>query len=40
MGVGNGSDKCRVLGGGGEQVELMTVDGDVDGQDNGDFYSM
>ena len=40
MGVSDGSNECRVLGGGGQQVELMTVDGDIDGQDSGDFYSM
>ena len=37
--VGDGGDECGVFGGRREQVELVIVDRDIDGQDRGDFYS-
>ena len=39
MGISDGSDKGRGFGRGWEQVEGVTVDGDINGQDEGDFYS-
>ena len=40
MGVSDGGNKSGVFGGGGEQVEPVAADRDVNRQDHGDLYSM
>ena len=39
MGVSDGSDKGGMFGRSRKQVEMVTMDGDVDREDGGDFYS-
>ena len=39
MGIHDGGDECGVFGGGWEGAESVTVYGDVDREDRGNFYS-